>query len=109
MKSLLSGTVLDNKNNPIANVTIESKDESFTRTNREGYFMISVDSAGPQDITFKHIAYKNKTINLDSRTKDLKIIILEQNFLTNDEIVITSRRKETKIKDSPILKIKQFI
>ena len=100
---VISGTVLDNKNNPIANVTIESKDESFTRTNREGYFMISVDSAGPQDITFKHIAYKNKTINLDSRTKDLKIIILEQNFLTNDEIVITSRRKETKIKYSPIL------
>ena len=100
---VISGTVLDNKNNPIANVTIESKDESFTRTNREGYFMISVDSAGLQDITFKHIAYKNKTINLDSRTKDLKIIVLEQNFLSNNEIVVTSRLKETKIKDSPIL------
>ena len=100
---VISGTVLDSKNNPIANVTIESKDKSFTRTNREGYFMISVDSAGPQDITFKHIAYKNKTINLDSRTKDLKIIVLEQNFLSNNEIVITSRLKETKIKDSPIL------
>ncbi len=78
---VISGTVLDNKNNPIANVTIESKDESFTRTNREGYFMISVDNAGPQDITFKHIAYKNKTINLDSRTKDLKAECLEADII----------------------------
>ena len=99
----ISGTVLDNKNDPIANVIIASNDGNFTRTNREGYFMISVDTIGPQDISFKHIAYKNKTITLDSRTKDLKIIVLDQNFLTNDEIVVTSRRKETKIKDSPIL------
>ena len=52
----ISGTVLDNKNDPIANVIIESNDGNFTRTNREGYFMISVDTVGPQDISFKHIA-----------------------------------------------------
>ena len=101
---IISGTVINRDGKPINNVTIKAKNQNiWTTTDVSGYFTLELPNAQASDITFEHIAYMSLTRKLDPRTKNLKIITLEINSLPNSEVVITATRKETTLKDAPIL------
>ena len=101
---VISGSVITVDGKPISNVNIKVKNQNiWTTTDASGYFTLELPNPQPYDITFEHIAYASLTRKLDSRTKNLKIITLKLNSLPNDEVVITATRKETTLKDAPIL------
>ena len=100
----ISGRVTNTNNEPIENVIIKSlENDNLSTTDIDGYFTFFSNQPSPKELTFTHIGYIEITKMLDPRTKDLKIIILEPSVIPSEEIVVTSRRKETPIKDSPIL------
>ena len=100
----ISGMVINEEGIPIQNVFIQVEGlDIASTTDATGYFLLPLEDPGAYQLTFKHIAYKEHAKRLDSRTKEIKIITLKINTIPATEVVVTSKRKKSKIKDSPIL------
>ena len=99
----LTGTLIDENGKPIENASILIDSLNIgTTTDKSGYFNIMLE-AGSYDITFYHIGYENSKIKLTAPTKEIIKLILETRPIKRDELVITSNRQETYIKDTPII------
>jgi len=99
----LAGTLIDENGKPIENASILVDSLNIgTTTDTSGYFNIMLE-AGSYDITFYHIGHENSKIKLTAPTKEIIKLILETRPIKTDELVITSNRQETYIKDTPII------
>jgi len=99
----ISGTVMDETGKPIENVSILiDKSNVGTSTDQSGYFSIQVEEDF-NNIIFSHIAYEKLKIELPPMNKKPLTVILKNIPIKIDELVITSNRKETYIKDTPII------
>ena len=99
----LTGTLIDENGKPIENASILIDSLNIgTTTDKSGYFNIMLE-AGSYDITFYHIGYENSKIKLTAPTKEVIKLILDSSPIKRDELVITSNRQETYIKDTPII------
>ena len=99
----ISGTVMDEAGKPIENVSILiDKSNLGTSTDQSGYFSIQIEQ-GFNNIRFSHIAYEKLEIELPPINKNPLTIILKNIPIKIDELVITSNRKETYIKDTPVI------
>tara|TARA_Y100001970_G_scaffold293271_1_gene438972 strand:- start:4027 stop:6336 length:2310 start_codon:yes stop_codon:yes gene_type:complete len=97
--------VINELGEPIDGVNIEIIDNSiFTVTDQNGYFSINDIFNDKFSIKLKHLGYKQKIVNVDSNYQmDVLIINLEPSILELERTVITGLRKETYIKDTPVL------
>ena len=101
---IISGVVINNQGLAIENVIVKIEELNlWEATDASGYFTLEFSDPGSYDVTFKHIGYIDTKQKLDSRTKEIKVITLKMKSLPNDEVVITATRKETSLKNSPIL------
>ena len=97
----ISGTVIDESGKPIENVSVLINTlEIGTATDATGYFSLMVEE-GSYELLFSHIGYENQKIRLPNNTTSR--IILKISSIKNEQLVITSNRKKTHIKDSPII------
>ena len=102
LSNTIKGYVLDEESgNPIKNVNFISVSENnlITKSNLDGYFYIELNP-NDKDIILSHIGYKDKKISVQELKNK---IYLEKDVLYGDVVEITSRRKETRISESPIL------
>ena len=99
----VTGIIINENRKPIENVSVLIDSLNIgTTTDKSGYFNIMLET-GSYDITFYHIGYENSQIKLTSPTRETIKFILNTSPIKTDELVITSNRKETYIKDTPII------
>ena len=98
-----NGYIIDeDSGNPISNVYLLNQDNIIAISNIDGYFIFENNNLSIEmdSILFKHIAYKNKKIELSKLPKK---IYLKKDILHGDAIEITSSRKETRLSESPMI------
>jgi hypothetical protein len=97
----LSGKVLNDKNEPIAGVTIKAAGGEVTSTNVEGQFELDLAPGKKHEVRFTAIGYKPKVVSdvaLTSGQLNEFNIVLETESRSLNNIVVTSSsssRKET--------------
>jgi len=97
----ISGTVIDQNGKPIENLSVLVNTLGIgTATDATGYFSLMVEE-GSYELLFSHIGYENQKIRLANNTTSR--IVLKISSIKNEQLVITSNRKKTHIKDSPII------
>jgi ferric enterobactin receptor len=111
-KILMTGQVMDSQKKPLAFVTIQSDDLSFsTYTNDKGFFEISVDTIRHKSFNLNIRMVGKKTIETffssKSNFKNLKFTLLDLNLSLN-EIEVSEVRK-AKSSNSSILFDRQAI
>ena len=100
----LNGYILDQQNNPIENVEITIKSLDIgTTSDANGFFNLSIPNNDNYILSFSHIGYENYNHKIDSNVKKSIDVKLKYMPIEKDLLVITSNRKKTLIKDSPII------
>ena len=95
--------VLDESNNPIESVNIiDLHSQSIYKSNNQGYFYIDCKDRDLVQLNLSHIGYLDKIIEFNCDI-DIKNIILKEDSLFNEETVVTGLRRETYIKNTPVL------
>ncbi|MDO6674119.1 TonB-dependent receptor [Tenacibaculum sp. 1_MG-2023] len=88
----ISGTVLDNNNEPLVGVTIIVKGtKNGVQTDIDGNFTLS-NTKGEITLIVSYVGFKTKNISTNSGTKNLVITLYEGNEILN-EITIDTHRK----------------
>ena len=103
----INGVITDVNGQPINNVFIEYTDSlnqthSIGYSNKDGNFNIENSDNKIVSISFSHIGYQEKHIQISSLFLDSNII-LEIDNIESDLIVITGLRKQSYIKNTPVL------
>ena len=99
----ISGTVINELGKPIENVSVVVDSLNIgTVTDVTGYFSIRVDNS-TWDVSFSHIGYEKIRKKLNASSIDIFKIILPTLPISNEGLVITSNRKETYFKNSPVI------
>ena len=99
--------IIDISGKPIDNVFVEFIDENnaitgMGQTDASGFFYTNYIDDNIISIKFSHIGYKEKIIDI-TLLNDNQNIILEFSNIKSDQIVITGLRKQSYIKDTPVL------
>jgi TonB-dependent receptor len=97
----LSGKVLNEKNEPLAGVSVKLAGAGGTSTDMEGRFSLSLTTGKTYTITFSIIGYATKTVDADVIAGQLNElnIVMEVQAKTSDAVVVSAKtltaRKET--------------
>ena len=93
--TILSGTILNEKNDPLPYVNIISMNTGKgTISNKNGGFSININSLNDTNtIRFQCIGYKTKNFNIEN-LKSNSIILLSENIYDLDEILIISTTQD---------------
>ena len=98
--------IIDSDGKSLENVFVELVDSQSTngigKSDENGYFLIDLSISLSEKIKFSHIGYSEKIISIN-QLKNNQTVILELNNIKSDQIVITGLRKQTYIKDTPVL------
>jgi iron complex outermembrane receptor protein len=85
----IKGKVVAAKSNePIENVTVKSKNNNYTITNKSGEFQLEIKATSK--VTFSHIGYKSKTIDL----KNNMVVALQPAQIELNEILVSANPLE---------------
>ncbi len=100
----ISGIVYNEKHVPVESATIALQNSNIYRvTDDTGYFSIPVENEGQYIIEISYIGYDDLKFTLKtSNSKPEKITLLVRP-INKEQVVITSNKKETNIKDTPII------
>lgn len=98
----ISGTVMDSEGNPVinANITVVGKNAGVT-TDADGRFEINFEFDKNDKIVISSVGYEKKILKIDSITTELRIILKEKVYATN-EVVVTGTRNLKNLKDTPV-------
>ena len=83
----ITGNVFDDKNNPIAGVTVAVRGTSTASTTSENGFF-SISAASTSELVFSHVSYEGKTIPVGSGSS-LRVVLAPKGG-SMDEVVITA-------------------
>lgn len=97
----ISGTVIDNNNEPLIGVNVIIKGtKNGTQTDIDGNFKLNTNNRGEKTLVISYIGFKTKTLVTDGNSKKLTITIYEGNELLNEVIVDTNRKNKFSRKKS---------
>jgi outer membrane receptor protein involved in Fe transport len=98
----ISGSVTDNKNEPIpgVNITIQGEDGG-TVTDIDGKFMLVTTKRPPFEIMVSSIGYASKTVSITSVNQKVTVVLDDERTLL-DEIVISASRAPERLRESPV-------
>ncbi len=100
-EDIVSGYVYDSLNQPIENVQVSIDNSSLgTITDSLGYFSLNVDLTLYKTISFSHIAYNNKSIDISNK---IMAVYLEQEVGNANQVFVNAIGYNTFVKDSPII------
>lgn len=98
--------IIDSDGKSLENVFVELVDSQsingIGKSDENGYFVMDLSISLSEKIKFSHIGYSEKIISIN-QLKNNQTVTLELNNIKSDQIVITGLRKQTYIKDSPVL------
>ncbi|WP_437823506.1 TonB-dependent siderophore receptor [Tenacibaculum mesophilum] len=90
----ISGTVLDNNNEPLVGVNIIVKGtKNGVQTNIDGNFTLS-NTKGETTLIVSYVGFKTKNISTNSGTKNLVITLYEGNEILNEVTIDTHRKNK---------------
>ncbi|MDX8552443.1 TonB-dependent receptor [Tenacibaculum sp. 1B UA] len=90
----ISGTVLDNNNEPLVGVTIIVKGtKNGVQTDIDGNFTLS-NTKGEITLIVSYVGFKTKNISTNSGTKNLVITLYEGNEILNEVTIDTHRKNK---------------
>ena len=91
----ISGTVLDNNNDPLigVNILIEGTLKGV-QTNIDGNFTIPISTKGEVTLIVSYIGFKTKKVTTNSNTQNLQITLYEGNEILNEVTVDTHRKNK---------------
>lgn len=91
----ISGTVLDNNNDPLigVNILIEGTQKGV-QTNIDGNFTIPISTKGEVTLIVSYIGFKTKKVTTNSNTQNLQITLYEGNEILNEVTVDTHRKNK---------------
>ena len=97
----ISGYVYDGLEKPIENVQVSISNSILgTTTDSLGYFSLYVDLKLYNSISFSHIAYNNKTLNI---TDQFIVVYLEKEVHSTNQVFVNAIGYNTFVKDSPVI------
>ena len=101
------GQIFDMEDYPIPNAIVQYNDQSV-ETDKNGFFTIDLDNKTKNEskyisLRIKHVGFEQKYITVDSFDEKLIKINLLKKTIDLNNILITGLRKETYIKNTPVL------
>ncbi len=100
----ISGIVYNEKNIPVESATVALQGLNIYRvTDDTGYFSIPVKDEGDYVIEINYIGYHDLKFTLNTSSSKTEKIVLAIKPINKEQVVITSNKKETNIKDTPII------
>ncbi|MBY0487857.1 MAG: TonB-dependent receptor [Flavobacteriaceae bacterium] len=101
-QSSISGSVKDNKNEPISGANIKVVGESSgTVTDADGKFTIKVTKKPPFTVEISSIGFATKKVDVTSAAQKVEVS-LESVDTQLDEIVVSASRTPERVKESPV-------
>ena len=98
--------IIDSDGKSLENVFVELVDSQsingIGKSDENGYFVMDLSISLSEKIKFSHIGYSEKIISIN-QLKNNQTVTLELKNIKSDQIVITGLRKQTYIKDTPVL------
>lgn len=90
----LQGIVLDQNNVPVENVNV-SVGNSFSKTNKNGYYILEIAANQNITVVFTHVTLKKTTASFNLKTNEnLEFnVVLKTNIEQIDEIIINSKNR----------------
>lgn len=99
-QTTISGTVKDNKNEPIAGANVKISDGSSTATNGEGKFVLKTSKKPPFDIIVSRVGFDSQTVSVTSSQSIDVVMTTSENRL--EDVVVSASRTPERIKESPV-------
>jgi iron complex outermembrane recepter protein len=100
-QTTVTGTVVDDNNDPIPGATIVVDAMNGTVADFDGNFSISVSQSPPFTVTVSSVGFDSATLNVTTSNLDFDVKLeSSQNLL--DEIVISASRIAERLFDSPV-------
>jgi iron complex outermembrane receptor protein len=100
-QTTVTGTVVDDNNDPIPGATIVVDSMNGTVADFDGNFTISVQNTPPFTITVSSVGFDSATLNVTASNLDFDVK-LESSKNLLDEIVVSASRIAERIFDSPV-------
>ena len=97
----VSGTVVDEDNNPIPGANIVFDSSTGAVANFDGEFSLSVNQNPPFTIKVSSIGFETSIIDVDSNNFSINVILKESENLL-DDVVISASRVPQRLFDSPV-------
>ncbi|MEZ5357500.1 MAG: TonB-dependent receptor [Candidatus Zixiibacteriota bacterium] len=95
--TVVTGTVVDTDNNPIANVTVRSGDIARpTQTNERGEFTISIDKPTAVTLMLSHTGYIPKSVKVSPSENAITVVMTAQVYPMQGITVTSGRAVEGK-------------
>ena len=100
-QTTVTGTVVDDNNDPIPGATIVVDSMNGTVADFDGNFTISVQNTPPFTITVSSVGFDSATLNVTVSNLDFEVKLeSSQNLL--DEIVVSASRIAERLFESPV-------
>ena len=100
--AIISGIVLDEKNEPVAAASITVKGtKNGAITDSTGHFSFIFNQKFPFRLVISSIGFAEQEVEVKNSNSKLAVQLSTQSFLAN-EIVVTASRKEEKLLHSPV-------
>ena len=100
-QTTVTGTVVDDNNDPIPGATILAGSMNGTVADFDGKFSISVNQIPPFDVTISSVGFDSQTLTVTTYNLDFDVKLeSSQNLL--DEIVVSASRIAERLFESPV-------
>ncbi len=98
----ISGSVKDNKNQPIAGANVKVIGQSSgTITDSDGNFSLSTTNKPPFEVEVSSVGYGSKTVKVTANNQKINAVLSDEETRL-EEIVVSASRTPERIKDSPV-------
>lgn len=97
----INGLVVDENNEPLIGVRIESEEGERTRSDFDGFFKLNVSSF-PVVLNLTFLSYENKTYQIDAFSKDIIKITMSPSVTEVEGVIVSASRREQRIETVPV-------
>jgi outer membrane receptor protein involved in Fe transport len=98
----ISGSVKDNKNQPIAGANVKVIGQSSgTITDGDGNFSLSTTKKPPFDVEVSSVGFGSKTVKVTANNQKINAVLSDEETKL-EEIVVSASRTPERIKESPV-------
>ena len=97
----ISGSVVDEQNNPLPGVNIVVQGSNFgTTADFDGNFTINISQELPFSIELSYLGFVTQVIQITDSSQEINVSMIEGNDLL-EEVIISANRRAEKIQDAP--------
>ncbi len=98
----ISGSVKDNKNQPIAGANVKIIGQSSsTVSDSDGNFSLSTTNKPPFEVEVSSVGYASKTVKVTANNQKISAVLTDEETKL-EEIVVSASRTPERIKESPV-------